>query len=80
MGGAALQEMNFDSLCDGQWASMLNLAPRVRVRPNKFFEVSYLNHTTASTTSLTSLTTTEVPAATAAPIEAETITTIINDD
>lgn len=34
LGGATLQEMNFDSLCDGQWASMLNLAPRVRVKSN----------------------------------------------
>lgn len=32
LGGAALKDVSFTDLCEGQWASLLNLAPRIPVR------------------------------------------------
>lgn len=32
LGGSLLKDMEFADLCDGQWASMVNLAARVPVR------------------------------------------------
>lgn len=32
LGGAALKDMSFTDLCEGQWASLLNLAPRIPIR------------------------------------------------
>lgn len=34
LGGAILKDMSFTDLCEGQWASLLNLAPRIPIRPN----------------------------------------------
>ncbi|KAK5645623.1 hypothetical protein RI129_004087 [Pyrocoelia pectoralis] len=34
LGGAEIRDMNFNSLCHGQWASMINLSARIRVRPS----------------------------------------------
>ncbi|XP_031346602.1 carboxypeptidase N subunit 2-like isoform X2 [Photinus pyralis] len=34
LGGAEIRSMNFDSLCHGQWASMINLSARIPVRPS----------------------------------------------
>lgn len=33
LGGNAVGELRYTDLCDGQWASMLRLTPRVAVRP-----------------------------------------------
>ncbi|KAL3281295.1 hypothetical protein HHI36_004508 [Cryptolaemus montrouzieri] len=35
LGGKLLKTMRFQHLCDGQWASMINLAPRVKVKHNE---------------------------------------------
>ena len=32
LGGALLKDLGFNSLCEGQWASMVNLSPRIPVR------------------------------------------------
>ncbi|KAI4465436.1 synaptic adhesion-like molecule salm [Holotrichia oblita] len=32
LGGLYLKDMTFNNLCDGQWASMLNLSPRIPVK------------------------------------------------
>lgn len=32
LGGRLVEEMTFDDLCDGQWASMVKLASRVPIR------------------------------------------------
>ncbi|KAJ8928929.1 hypothetical protein NQ314_018443 [Rhamnusium bicolor] len=37
LGGSLLKDMSFDNLCEGQWASMLNLSPRIPVK-NKLKE------------------------------------------
>lgn len=34
LGGLLLKDMSFDKLCEGQWASMINLAARVPVKQN----------------------------------------------
>lgn len=33
MGGNAVGDLRYTDLCDGSWASMLKLIPRVAVRP-----------------------------------------------
>lgn len=37
LGGALLKDMGFNNLCEGQWASMLNLSPRIPIKnkPNE---------------------------------------------
>ncbi|KAG5864266.1 hypothetical protein JTB14_012519 [Gonioctena quinquepunctata] len=37
LGGSLLKDMQFDNLCEGQWASMLNLSPRIPIK-NKLNE------------------------------------------
>lgn len=37
LGGSLLKDMTFDNLCEGQWASMTNLSPRIPIK-NKLNE------------------------------------------
>ena len=36
LGGREVGLLRYDDLCDGQWASMLSLSPRLPVRKNRF--------------------------------------------
>lgn len=48
LGGNAVGELRFDHLCEGQWASMVQLSPRLPIRKQ-----IYINSTTTRTTIIT---------------------------
>lgn len=69
LGGIEVGLLRYDDLCNGQWASMLSLSPRLPVRKNKISKPMnfteyvnlYLKHLYTTTTEYISIEETTTP-------------------